>query len=129
MNIIGTAAKHLEAIRKTKLYDFCSAAPLIAWYLYCSVLIFPLVHQKVALVAIFLRTDPSVLPATLLLSTASHICSLFFFGVLVVLFSIRRVPQPTSLGFYQRCIALVGTFLGVGILLLLPQELDRKSVV
>ena len=113
------------AIRRTRLYDLAAAAPLIAWYLYCAAHILPSVNQQVAMVILFLRTDPSVLPATLLLSTLSHICTLLFFAVLVILFSIRCVPQLTTSGFYPRCVALIGTFLGVGILLLSPQELSR----
>ena len=34
-----------------------------------------------------------------------------------------HVPQRTAPGFYPRCAAVVGTFLGVGIVLLPPQEL------
>ena len=125
MEFSGSAARQPTAIRRTRLYDLAAAAPLIAWYLYCAAHILPSVNQQVALVILFLRTDPSVLPATLLLSTLSHICTLLFFAVLVILFSIRCVPQLTTSSFYPRCVALIGTFLGVGILLLSPQELSR----
>jgi len=125
MEFSASGVKQLTAIRRTRLYHLAAAAPLIAWYLYCAAQILPLVDQQVALVILFLRTDPSVLPATLLLSTLSHICTLLFFAVLVILFSIRCVPQQTTSGFYPRCVALIGTFLGVGILLLSPQELSR----
>jgi protein-S-isoprenylcysteine O-methyltransferase Ste14 len=124
MEFGASAVKQLAAIRRTRLYDLAAAAPLIAWYLYCAAQLLPSVNQQVALVILFLRTDPSVLPATLLLSTLSHICTLLFFAVLVILFSIRRVPQLTTAGFYPRCVALIGTFLGVSILLLSPQELS-----
>ena len=120
-----SAVKRLAAIRRTRLYDLAAAAPLIAWYAYCAAQIFPSVNQQVALVLLFLQTDPSVLPASLLLSTLSQIFTLLFFGVLVILFAIRSVPQSTTSGFYPRCVALIGTFLGVSVLLLSPQELSR----
>ena len=125
MKFGASAVKSLAAIRRTRLYDLAAASPLIAWYLYCAAHIFPSVNQQVTLVLLFLRTDPSVLPASLLLSTLSQLFTLLFFGVLVILFSVRRVLQLTASGIYPRCVALIGTFLGVGILLLSPQELSR----
>ena len=116
--------QRLKAIRRTKLYDLFAAAPLIIWYVFCAAQMLPSVGQQIALVKLFVQTDPSVLPATLVLSTVSHCTTLVFFAVLVVMFAVRRVPQRTALGFYPRFVAVAGTFLGVGIVLLPPQELS-----
>jgi protein-S-isoprenylcysteine O-methyltransferase Ste14 len=37
---------------------------------------------------------------------------------------LHHVPQRTALGFYLRFVAVAGTFIGVGIVLLPPQELS-----
>ena len=116
--------KHLKAIRRTKLYDLFAAAPLIVWYLFCAANTLPLVAQQIALVKMFVQTDPSVLPVGLVLSTIARVTTLVFFAILIVMFAIRYVPHRTAPGFYPRCAAVAGTFLGVGILLLPPQELS-----
>ena len=77
--------------------------------------------QRVALVKLFVRTDPSVLPATLVLSTVSEVSTLVFLALLVVMFTVRHIPQRATLGFYPRFAAVVGTFLSVGFVLLPPQ--------
>jgi protein-S-isoprenylcysteine O-methyltransferase Ste14 len=40
------------------------------------------------------------------------------------MFAVRHVPQRTALGFYPRCAAVAGTFLGVGMVLLPLQALS-----
>jgi protein-S-isoprenylcysteine O-methyltransferase Ste14 len=121
---IATVTERLKAIRRTKLYDLFAAAPLIAWYVFCAAQMLPSVTQQIALVKLFVQTDPSVLPAGLVLSTVSRVATLVFFAVLVVMFAVRHVPQQTAQGFYPRCAAMAGTFLGVGMLLLPLQELS-----
>ena len=71
----------LKALRRTKLYDLFAAAPLIAWYVFCLAQMLPSLAQQVALVKLFVRTDPSVLPATLVFSTVSQVSTLAFRGV------------------------------------------------
>jgi protein-S-isoprenylcysteine O-methyltransferase Ste14 len=114
----------LKALRRTKLYDLFVAAPLIAWYLFCAAQLLPSVSSQIALVKLIVQTDPSVLPATLVLSTVSHISTLAFLVVLVVMFAVRHIPQRAALGFYPRFVALAGTFLSVGFMLLPLQELS-----
>ena len=114
----------LKALRQTKLYDLFVAAPIIAWDLFCAAHMLPLVADQIALVNLFVRTDLSVLPATLVLSTISHISTLVFFVALVVMFTVRYTPQRAALGFYPRFAAVVGSFLSVGFLLLPLQELS-----
>ena len=114
----------LKALRQTKLYDLFVAAPIIAWDLFCAAHMLPLVADQIALVNLFVRTDLSVLPATLVLSTISHISTLVFFVALVVMFTVRYTPQRAALGFYPRFAAVVGSFLSAGFLLLPLQELS-----
>ena len=121
---ITTVTGRLKALRGTKLYDLFAAAPLIAWYVFCAAHMLPSVASEVALVKLFVQTDPSVLPATLVLSTVSHVSALAFLVVLVVMFAVRHIPQRAALGFYPRFAALAGTFLSVGFMLLPLQELS-----
>jgi protein-S-isoprenylcysteine O-methyltransferase Ste14 len=122
---IARVTGRLEALRRTKLYDLCAAAPLIAWYAYCVAQMLPALAQRLALVELFVRTDPSVLPATLVVNTASEVSTLIFLALLVVMFTVRHIPQRTAPGFYPRVAAVVGTFLSVGFVLLPPQELSQ----
>jgi len=116
--------ERLEMLRRTKLYDLVAAAPLIAWYGFCAAQMLPLVAQQIELVRLFLQTDPSVLPATLVLSAVAHITSLAFLTILVVMFALRHVPHRIAPGLYPRCAAVAATFLSVGIVQLPPQELS-----
>src|SRR5215467_11407478 len=120
----ATMTARLEAFRQTKLYDLFAAAPLIAWYGYCAAQMLPSLAQQVALVKLFVQTDPSLLPTPLLIRTVSQIGTLVFLLLLVVMFSVRRIPQQAAPGFYPRFAAVAGTFLSVGFLLLSPQELS-----
>jgi len=116
--------ERLRAFRKTKLYDLLAAVPLILWYAFCAERMLPTLTGEISLVRLFVLTDISVLPVSLVVSTLSHATTLAFFAVLVVLFIVRRTPQRTAAGFYPRFIAVAGTFLGIGLLLLPPQELS-----
>src|SRR5262245_34312082 len=111
-----------ETFRQTKFYDLCAATPLIAWYGYCAAHLLPSVAQEAALIKLFIQTDPSVLPFDLVLKTLAHASTLVFFAVLVVMFTLRRVPQQATTKFWARFVALAGTFLGIGIVLLPQQE-------
>jgi hypothetical protein len=121
---IDIVRERLKTLRRTKLYDLCAAALLVAWYGFCAAQVLPLVAQQIELVKLFVQTDPSVLPAALVLSTVAHVATLAFFAILVVLFAVRHVAQRTAPGFYPRFAAVAGTFLGVGFLLLPLQELS-----
>jgi protein-S-isoprenylcysteine O-methyltransferase Ste14 len=121
---IAMVTLRLNALRRTKLYDLFAAAPLIAWYLFCAAYMLPSLANQVALVELFIQTSPSVLPATLVLSTVSHVSTLVFLVALVVMFAARRIPRRAALGFYPRFAAMAGTFLSAGFVLLPPQELS-----
>ena len=126
---IAVLTGRLEALRRTKLYDLFAAAPLIAWYGFCAAQMLPSLTQQVALVKLFVRTDPSMLPAPLIFRTVSEVSTLAFFVLLVVMFTVRHIPQRTALGFYPRFAAVAGTFLSVGFLLLPPQKLSSALYV
>ncbi len=121
---IAIVSERLKTLRRTKLYDLFAAAPLIAWYGFCTTQMLPLVVQQIALVKLVVQTDPSVLPPELVLSTVAHMTTLAFFAILVVMFTVRYVPQRTAAGFYPRCAAVAGTFLSLGMVLLPPQQLS-----
>ena len=74
--------------------------------------------------SLFIQTDVSVLPFSLVLSALSKICSVAFLAVLVVMFAIRRPPKLRSKGLYARFVALAGTWLSVGIVQLPSQQLS-----
>jgi len=97
---IAIVRERLKTLRRTKLYDLFAAAPLIAWYGFCAAQMLPSVAQQIELVKLFFQTDPSVLPADLVLSTVAHVTTLAFLAILVVMFAVRHVPQRTAPGFY-----------------------------
>ena len=117
-------ADQLKVIRRTKLYDLFTAAPLIAWFLFSLAQLLPSVGLQIALVKLFIQTDPSFLPASLILSLTSKVCTLVFLALMVVMFAVRHVPERFARGFYPRFAAVAGTFIGVGIVWLPPQELS-----
>jgi protein-S-isoprenylcysteine O-methyltransferase Ste14 len=129
LKAIAMVTARLKAFRQTKLYDLFAAAPLIAWYGFCAAQMLPSLAQQVALVKLFVQTDPSVLPMTLLFRTVSQINTLAFLLLLVVMFAVRRIPQRAAPGFFPRLAAVVGTFLSVGFLLLPRQELSYPLYV
>jgi protein-S-isoprenylcysteine O-methyltransferase Ste14 len=108
----------------SKLYDLFAAAPVIAWYLFGLTQMLPPIAQQISLAKLFIQTDPSVLPPTLLLGIVSKICTVVFLALVVVMFAVRRVPLHYSIGFYPRFVAGAGTFLGIGIVMLPPEELS-----
>jgi len=115
---------HLGALRRTKLYDLFAAAPVIAWFAFSVTQMLPSLARRVALVMQFVRTDPSVLPATLIFRTLSEVATLAFFALSIVMYTVRTIPQRRAPGFYPRFAAVVGTFSSLGFLLLPPQELS-----
>jgi protein-S-isoprenylcysteine O-methyltransferase Ste14 len=114
----------LKALRRTKLYDLFAAAPVIAWFTFSVAQMLPSLAQRVALVVLFVRTDPSVLPATLVFRTLSEVGTLAFFALSIVMYMVRYIPQRGAPGLYSRFAAVVGTFSSLGFVLLPPQELS-----
>jgi protein-S-isoprenylcysteine O-methyltransferase Ste14 len=116
--------RQIRAFRRTKFYDFLTALPVIAWFGFCVKQGLPPLLQQAALAKLFLQTDASVLPPSLLLDVAARAIVIAFQALLVVLFVIRTVPRALAHGFFPRLAAIAGTFLGIGIPLLPPQELS-----
>jgi protein-S-isoprenylcysteine O-methyltransferase Ste14 len=107
-----------------KLYDLLAAAPLIAWYAFGLAQLLPSLARQISLARLMIQTDPSVLPPVLLLGILSKLCTVVFLTLLVVMFAVRRIPLHYSTGFYPRFAAGAGTFLGISIVLLPPEELS-----
>ena len=116
--------ERLKTLRRTKFYDLIVAAPMIAWFMFSVAQMLPPLTQRVTLMVLFVRTDPSVLPVTLVLRTVSEIITLAFFVLLVVMFAVRYIPQRGALGFWPRFAAVAGTFLSLGFAQLPQQELS-----
>ena len=121
---IAIVTGRLKALRRTKLYDLFAAAPLIAWYGFCAAQVLPSLGQRVALLNLYVRIDPSMVPSTLVFRAVSELITLVFFVLLGLMFTVRHIPQRAALGFYPRFAAVAGTFLSLGFLLLPPQELS-----
>jgi protein-S-isoprenylcysteine O-methyltransferase Ste14 len=119
----------LTALRRTKLYDLLVALPLIAWFAFSALEMLPTLVQQITLIKLFIETDPSVLPATLVLTLGSKVAIFSFLTILVVLFAVRYVPQARASGLYPCFASIGGTFLGVGIALLPPQELSTTVYI
>jgi protein-S-isoprenylcysteine O-methyltransferase Ste14 len=117
-------ADRLKVIRRTKFYDLFAAAPLIAWFSFSVVQMLPPVVEQMVLAKFFFQISPSALPVSLVLSILSKVCTLVFLAVLVIMFAVRRVPRRYAQGFYPRFVAVVGTFISVGIVWLPPQEVS-----
>lgn len=122
--VFATVTGRLEAFRRTKLYDLFAAAPVIAWFAFSATQMLPSLSQRIKLVILFVRTDPSVLPATLVFRTVSETATLAFFALSIVMYAVRYIPQRAALGFLPRFAAVAGTFLSLGFLLLPSQELS-----
>jgi protein-S-isoprenylcysteine O-methyltransferase Ste14 len=122
--VIAMVAGRLKALRGTKLYDLLAAAPVIAWFAFSVAQMLPALVQRIALVIVFVRTDLSVLPATLVFRTVSEVATLAFFVLSIVMYTVRYVPQGSATGLYPRFAAMAGTFSSLGFLLLPAQELS-----
>jgi protein-S-isoprenylcysteine O-methyltransferase Ste14 len=114
----------IEALRRTKLYDLLAAAPVIAWFAFSMTQMLPSLAERIELVMLFVRTDPSALPATLVFRTLSEVLTLAFFALSVVMYTVRTIPQRSALGLYPRLAAVTGTFSSLGFLLLPARELS-----
>lgn len=110
--------KNLDDFRRTKSYDLVTATPLIAWYLLGLARQMPLtwlrandlIHGRIGLLD-FLQ----------LVALAGSFVLIF---LLIYLLLTRRTPERRAHGIWPRLVAIGGTFLGVGILLLDPVQLS-----
>lgn len=107
-----------RTFERTKLYDFLTALPLVAWYGFILTKQIPRIAQQVASFA-FATAD-----AHALAGLASNLASQVFMFVLMLLMVLRRQPLGKASGFYPRFAAVAGTFLSIAIVLLPPRELS-----
>jgi protein-S-isoprenylcysteine O-methyltransferase Ste14 len=117
----------VRAIRRTKVYDLCAAAPFIAWCLFGVMQSLFVTAQDIALIKIFLETDVSILPASLVLRAVSRICTVTFLAVMAIMFAVRTPPKMYARGVYPRFVALAGTWVSVGIVQLPPQQIPSGA--
>ena len=110
--------KNLEEFRRTKSYDLVTATPLIAWYVLGLVRQMPLTWLRVTDL-IFGRIG--LLDFLQLVALAGSFVLIF---LLIYLLLTRRTPERRTHGIWPRLVAIGGTFLGVGILLLDPVRLS-----
>lgn len=113
-----------DQLLRRKLYDLMAAAPLIAWYSYSLTQLLPPLVRQILLAKLIIQTDPSVLPPTVLLGIVSKTCTIIFLALMVVMFAARRVPLHYPITVYSRFAAGAGTFMGIGIVILPPEELS-----
>jgi len=107
----------------TKLYDFITALPLIAWYIFGLVRQAPLTWQRLnALV----HGSIELLEFLQLIALLSSFVLIF---LLVYLLFARRVPERKAKGALPRAVALCGTFLGNGFLYLKPVQLALPAQI
>src|SRR3569832_1416088 len=111
--------ERLKTLRRTKFYDLIVAAPMIAWFMFSVAQMLPPRTQRVTLMMLFVRTDPSVLPVTLVLRAVSETITLAFFVLLGVMFAVRYIPQRGALGFWLCFVVVVCFFFCFGFVLLL----------
>jgi protein-S-isoprenylcysteine O-methyltransferase Ste14 len=114
---------NIQPLRR-KLYNLVAAAPLIALYLFSLTQMLSPLALQISQAKLLIQTDPTGLPPVLVLGIVSNICTMVFFAVMVVMFAVRRVPLHYPIAFYPRFVAGAGTFLGIGIVTLPPEELS-----
>ena len=114
----------LKAAKQTKLYDLLAATPLIAWYVYCAAQQFNVLTQQLELAWLMAKTDVTVMDAVFVTRLISNLAIMGFVTVLIVFLVMRRQPKARASGIYGRFVAVSGSFLGLGIVQLPPQELS-----
>jgi len=114
----------LKAAKQTKLYDLLAATPLIAWYVYCAAQQFNALTQQLELAWLMAKTDVTVMDAVFVTRLISNLAIMGFVTVLIVFLVMRRQPKARASGIYGRFVAVSGSFLGLGIVQLPPQELS-----
>jgi protein-S-isoprenylcysteine O-methyltransferase Ste14 len=116
-----------KAVKQTKLYDLLAATPLIAWYVYCARQQFTVLTQQLELGWLMAKTDVTAMDAVFVTRLISYLAIMGFITVLIVFLVIRRKPKARAPGIYGRFVAVSGSFLGLGIVQLPPQELSPAA--
>jgi protein-S-isoprenylcysteine O-methyltransferase Ste14 len=104
--------------QQSKLYDFLTATPLIAWYGFLLAMQIPPLAEQI------MSLDIATADARVYASLASKIATQIFFMALALLMMVRRKPLSKASGFYPRFAAIFGTFLSVVLVQLPARELS-----
>src|ERR1051325_9093618 len=101
----------LDDLRHSKLYDLAAASPLILFYGFAIVGLWPQIGREVSA---YVRAHDVAAG----LSASTMLATLIFLAVQMALFLIRRVPERTAEGFLPRAAAVLGANLNFAFLLL-----------
>jgi len=119
----GEPDPRLIRARQTKMYDVIAALPLILWFAYGVLQLRP----------ILVREGAQIAAGTASLFIWVQFCALLaaaaFYLLLVYFLVVRDRPIEKSRGVLPRFFAVVGTFLGVGILQLQPAALSLSMQI
>ncbi len=101
----------------TKAYDLFAAIPLVIWYGLGAVSQFRVLRAELA------QLDLANLHFALVMAILAKL-ALFMFAIVVIgLLFARRVPKAGATGILPRVMAVLGTYLGIGLLLLPKPEM------
>lgn len=118
----------MRSLQHSKLYDLAAASPLILFYGFAIVGLWPQIGRELSA---YLRAQDVAAG----LSGAAKLATLIFLAVQMVLFLIRRLPERSADGFLPRAAAVFGANLNFAFLLLprarigLPLEAISTALV
>ena len=116
----GSLASRWKVLEGTKTYDLLAVTPLIVWYAVCVTARLPALLQQIA------GMQLSTIDLLAISSVAAKSASLIFITVLIALLIFRHTPKAKAPGLIPRIMALGGTYLGVGIVLLPSIQLSAR---
>jgi protein-S-isoprenylcysteine O-methyltransferase Ste14 len=106
------SASSWTSFQGTKLYDFLASIPLIGWFGYCAQ------QQLSGLLGQMLQARPDTLDIQFIVSLLAQIAAIFFIFVVLAFLLLRNPPKAKARGVMPRIFAVIGGYLGVGIVLL-----------
>jgi protein-S-isoprenylcysteine O-methyltransferase Ste14 len=120
---VRSIGRWVSGFERTKAYDFTTALPLIAWYLFGLVKQAPLTWLRISDLA---RGTIGLLDFLQLIALLGSFVLIF---VLVYALLTRRVPELKAKGGLPRAVAICGSFLGNGFLYLKPVGLSLPTQI
>lgn len=112
-------AARLSALEHTKTYDLIAAIPLIVWYGLSVAARLPALAQEIV------NIDFGTTDLNAILGLVSKLTTSVFLSTLIALLIFRDKPRAKAKGLTPRIVAVAGTYLGVGMLLLPPVHLSN----
>lgn len=107
-----------RAFQATKLYDFLSSIPLLAWFGFCAR------EQLSGFLGQLLALKLETLDFPIIVSLLAQMAANFFIFVVAAFLLLRRPAKAKAKGVMPRFCAFVGGYLGVGVVLLPRQDLS-----